>query len=69
MNTLNQIGLSFKENKTLKLFKGTNLGLNIESTPYLLQHLHETNIEELYLDNNNIGETGGILISNVIKYY
>ncbi len=68
MNTLNQIGLSFKENKTLKLFKGTNLGLNIESTPYLLQHLNETNIEEFYLDNNNIGETGGILISNVIKY-
>lgn len=68
MNTLNQIGLSFKENKTLKLFKGTNLGLNIESTPYLLQHLNDTNIEEIYLDNNNIGETGGILISNVIKY-
>lgn len=68
MNTLNQIGLSFKENKTLKLFKGTNLGLNIESTPYLLQHLNDTNLEELYLDNNNIGETGGILISNVIKY-
>jgi len=68
MNTLNQIGLSFKENRTLKLFKGTNLGLNVESTPYLLQHLNDTNIEEIYLDNNNIGETGGILISNVIKY-
>lgn len=68
MNTLNQLGLSFKENRTLKLFKGTNLGLNVDSTPYLLQHLNDTNIEEIHLDNNNIGETGGILISNVIKY-
>jgi hypothetical protein len=65
--TLNQIGLSFKENRTLKFFKGTNLGLNVESTPYLLQHLSNTNIQEIYLDNNFIGATGGILISNVIK--
>ncbi len=64
---LNQIGLSFKQNFTLKYFKGTNLGLNVDSTPHLLQHLKDTNIEELHLDNNNIGETGGILLSNVMK--
>ena len=64
---MNQLGLSFKENKTLKFFKGTNLGLNVESTPYILQHLSNTNIEEIYFDNNYMGATGGILISNVIK--
>lgn len=67
VNTLNALGLSFKENKTLKFFKGTNLGLTQDSAPYLLQHLSNSKIEEIHLDNNNLGEIGGILISNVIK--
>ena len=44
------------------------VNLTEDSCPYFFQHLNETILEELYMDNNFLKEIGGILLSNIIKY-
>jgi Ran GTPase-activating protein (RanGAP) involved in mRNA processing and transport len=66
--SISTLGQSLQENTMLKILILNNIGLDHDSTPYLFQHLAETNLEEIYLDNNNLGEVGGVLFANVIKF-
>jgi Ran GTPase-activating protein (RanGAP) involved in mRNA processing and transport len=68
LDSVTNIGLSLKENNNLKCLYVNNINLNEESSPYFLQYLIDTHIEELHVDANNLGEVGGILFANVIKY-
>jgi hypothetical protein len=68
LDSVSNISLSLKENNNLKCLYVNNINLNEESCPYFLQYLIETHIEELHVDGNNLGEIGGILFANVIKY-
>lgn len=65
---INQFGLSIKLSNCLKVLICKDIGLNSENSPYLLQHLNESKLNEIYFDNNKISEIGGVLFSNVVKY-
>ena len=41
--------------------------MNEDSTPYFMQHMMEFNLQDLHLDENSLGEVGGVLFANVIK--
>jgi hypothetical protein len=66
-DSLNTLGLVLKVNTNLKKIYLNNVGLNEESSPYFFQHLLEAHIEEIYLEENSLGEVGGVLFANVIK--
>jgi hypothetical protein len=68
LDSVTNISLSLKENNNLKCLYANNINLNEESTPYFLQYMIDTHIEELHVDANHLGEVGGILFANVIKY-
>jgi hypothetical protein len=44
-----------------------SVAFNEDSSPYFFQHLAGTRLSEIYLDNNYLGEIGGILFANVMK--
>lgn len=66
--SVNVLGQALKENKSLKILFLNNISLNDDSTPYLLQHLTDTTLTEISLEDNKLGEIGGVLFANVIKY-
>jgi hypothetical protein len=68
LDCVNTIGLALKVNTYLKCLYLNNICLDEESTPYFLQHLIEANMEEVHVDENNLGEVGGVLFANVLKY-
>jgi Ran GTPase-activating protein (RanGAP) involved in mRNA processing and transport len=68
LDCVNTIGLALKVNTHLKCLYLNNISLDEESTPYFLQHLIEANMEEVHVDENNLGEVGGVLFANVLKY-
>ena len=65
--SVNVFGLCLKNNNSLKILYMNSVYLNEDSSPYLFQHLGGTKITELNLDNNYLGEIGGILFANVLK--
>jgi Ran GTPase-activating protein (RanGAP) involved in mRNA processing and transport len=67
LDSLNTIGLALKVNTNLKTLFLNEIGLDEETSPYFIQHLIETNLEEIHLNANNLNEVGGVLIANVIK--
>jgi len=67
LDSVNTLGHALKTNVFLKQLYLNNIGLNIDSTPYFFQFLVEANLREISLDNNNLGEIGGVLFANVIK--
>ncbi len=67
LHSINNIGLSLKENKNLKKLIMNYINIDEDTAPYMLQHLSESHIQELYLDGNNLGQAGGILFANVLK--
>jgi len=67
-DSLSMLSESLKYNKYLKVLIMNQVNLNEDSSPYFLQHLNETNLSEIYLENNHLNEIGGILFSNIIKH-
>jgi hypothetical protein len=67
-DSLSMLSEALKYNKYLKVLIMNQVNLNEDSSPYFLQHLNETNLSELYLENNHLNEIGGILFSNIIKH-
>ena len=64
---IHQFGVALKSSPNIKILYLKDIGLNSDNSPYILQHLNDTKIEEIYLDNNHISEIGGVLFANVIK--
>ena len=67
-DSLNLLSESLNFNKSLRILYMNQVNLTEDSCPYFFQHLNETILEELYMDNNFLKEIGGILLSNIIKY-
>jgi Ran GTPase-activating protein (RanGAP) involved in mRNA processing and transport len=67
LDSLNTFGLALKINTNLKTLYLNEIGLDEDTSPYFIQHLIETNLEEIHLNDNNLNEVGGVLIANVIK--
>ena len=66
--SVNLLGLSLKNNNTLKILYLNSVSFNEDSSPYLFQHLASAKLSEIHLDNNYLGEIGGILCANVLKH-
>lgn len=64
---INSFGYSLKECKSIKVLLLKDVGLNHDNIPYFFQHACKSMFEEIYLDNNKLGEVGGVLFSNIIK--
>ena len=67
-DSLSLLSEALKYNTTLKVLTMMQVNLIEESSPYFFQHLNETTLSELYLDNSLLKEIGGILLSNIIKH-
>lgn len=65
---ISSLGLALKASSSLKTLIMNDVQLTSDNCPYLLQHLNESKLEEVSLDNNQISEIGGVLFSNVIKF-
>lgn len=63
----NSLGIYLKNCKGLKTFYLNGCNLNEESCPMFIKNLEGSSIKELYLDENPIGQIGGILFANLLK--
>jgi Ran GTPase-activating protein (RanGAP) involved in mRNA processing and transport len=65
--SVNDLGFSLKKNNSIKILHLNYASLNEDSSPYFFKHLSGTSLSEIYLENNYLGEIGGILLSNVLR--
>lgn len=65
--SINNLGISLKNNHSIKILYLNSAYLNEDSSPYFFKHLSGTKLSEIYLENNYLGEIGGILFSNVLR--
>ncbi len=63
------ISLNLRLNKKLSVLYLENTNLNEESAPLFMKNITDSKICELYLDNNPLGEVGGIIVANAIKIH
>ena len=63
----NALGIYLKNSKGLKTFYLKGCDLNEESCPMFIKNLEGSYLKELYLDENPIGQIGGILFANLLK--
>ncbi len=61
------LGVALKSSNSLSVLYLKNTSLNEESVPLLLKNLPCSELCEIYLDENPLGEIGTILIANAIK--
>ena len=66
-DSLTNFANALQENKMIRFLYLNNTNLNEENSVNLFQNFNETTIEELSLNDNNIGDTGFIIFSNSIK--
>lgn len=61
------LGNSLENFPQLKKLYLNNIGLTEECTPLVLHHLSKILIEEIYLNDNNLGEIGSLIIVSLLK--